>query len=151
WLVRNQTYEPMTRGGAKDAWPMWAGDGRTLFFMSDRSGAQNIWSAPAAAPGGATKAITTFSDGRGLWPSGKLDGRTIAFERNFAIWTVDTASGQAREVPIALRGAPAAAAVEHRTFTDQIRELAMSPDGKKIAFVVHGEIFSASARDGGDA
>src|SRR5262249_15276993 len=42
-------------------------------------------------------------------------------------------------------------AVEHRTFSDQIQELALSPDGKKVAFTVHGEIFSASARDGGDA
>ena len=52
---------------------------------------------------------------------------------------------------IALRGAPAAAAVEHRTFTDQIQELALSPDGKKVAFTVRGEIFAASAKDGGDA
>jgi Tol biopolymer transport system component len=50
-----------------------------------------------------------------------------------------------------LRGAPAATAVEHRAFTDQIRDLALAPDGRKIAFVVHGEIFSASAEDGGDA
>jgi Tol biopolymer transport system component len=122
---------------------MWDGDGKTLYFMSDRSGAQNIWST--------TKQITNFKDGRVLWPSISKDGKTIAFERDFGIWTVDTAGGQPREVAIALRGAPAATAVEHRTFSDQIQELALSPDGKKIAFTVHGEIFSASAKDGGDA
>jgi Tol biopolymer transport system component len=143
WIVRDQKYEPLTKGGAKDAWPMWGGDGKTLYFMSDRSGAQNIWTT--------SKPITSFRDGRVLWPSITTDGKTIAFERNFGIWTVDTATSQAREVPITLRGAPASAAVEHRTFTDQIRELALSPDGKKIAFAVHGEIFSASAKDGGDA
>ena len=45
WLVRTGTsgpsYEPVTKGGAKDAWPMWSADGKTLYFMSDRSGAQN--------------------------------------------------------------------------------------------------------------
>jgi tricorn protease len=151
WLVTNQRYEPVTKGGAKDAWPMWDPSAKTLYFMSDRSGAQNIWSTPAAAGSGVAKAITTFTDGHVLWPSITADGRTVAFEREFAIWTVDTASGQAHEVPIALRGAPASAAIDHRTFTDQIRELALSPDGKKIAFIVHGEIFSASAKDGGDA
>ena len=95
--------------------------------------------------------MTTFRDGRVLWPSITKDGKTIAFERDFGIWTVDTASSQAREVPITLRGAPAAAGVEHRTFSDQLQELALSPDGKKVAFTVHGEIFSASAKDGGDA
>src|SRR5262249_43309268 len=117
---------------------------------SDRSGAQNIWSV-GTDRGAAAKAVTSFKDGRVLWPTISRDGRTIAFERDFGIWTVDTASGQAREVPIVLRGAPAAAAVEHRTFSDQIQEMALSPDGKKLAFSVHGEIFSASARDGGDA
>lgn len=157
WLVRTGTsgpsYEPVTKGGAKDAWPMWSADGKTLYFMSDRSGAQNIWSATAAANAGgpAAKALTNFKDGRVLWPTISKDGKTIAFERNFGVWTVDTTSGQAREVSIALRGAPAAAAVEHRTFSDQIRELALSPDGKKVAFAIHGEIFSASAKDGGAA
>jgi Tol biopolymer transport system component/C-terminal processing protease CtpA/Prc len=152
WIVRNTAYQAVTNGGAKDAWPMWDGDGKALYFMSDRSGAQNIWAVPAAAQGfGAARAITNFKDGRVLWPTISKDGKTIAFERDFGIWTVDTAGGQPREVAITLRGAPAAAAVEHRTFSDQIQELALSPDGKKIAFTVHGEVFSASAKDGGDA
>ncbi len=163
WVVKNPAepggsprYTPLTTGGAKDAWPMWAAGGKGLYFMSDRSGAQNIWSMSSLAVQGAgmpdaPKAVTAFKDGRVLWPSISKDGRTIAFERNFGIWTVDTASGQAREVPIALRGAPASTAIEHRSFSDQLQELALSPDGKKAAFVVHGEVFSASAKDGGDA
>src|SRR5712691_1433737 len=153
-------YVQLTRGDAKDAWPMWAAGGKGLYFTSDRSGAQNIWSLSSTALQGAgaqgaevqaPKALTTFRDGRVLWPSISKDGKTIAFERDFGIWTVDTSTGQSREVPITLRGAAAAAAVEHRTFTDQIQELALSPDGRKVAFTVHGEIFSASAKDGGDA
>jgi len=105
WLVANQRYEPVTKGGAKDAWPMWDATAKMLYFMSDRSGAQNIWSVPATAGSGVAKAITTFKDGHVLWPSITTDGKTVAFEREFAIWTVDTASGQAHEVPIALRGA----------------------------------------------
>jgi len=152
WVVRNSRYEQVTKGGAKDAWPLWSQDAKTLFFMSDRSGAQNIWAAPARPDeGAAPRAVTTFKDGRVLWPTITRDGKTIAFERNFGVWTVDTATNQAHEVPIALRGAPAGAAVDHRTFTDQIQELALSPDGRKVAFTVHGEVFSASAKDGGDA
>ncbi|MGH9142251.1 MAG: S41 family peptidase, partial [Vicinamibacterales bacterium] len=149
------TYEPITRGGAKDAWPMWAAGGKGLYFMSDRSGAQNIWTISSLGVQGdmqaGAKAVTTFKDGRVLWPSISRDGRTIAFERDFGIWTVDTATGQSHEVAITLRGAPAATGIEHRTFTDQLQELAVSPDGKKAAFAVHGEVFSISARDGGDA
>ena len=42
-------------------------------------------------------------------------------------------------------------AVEHLRLTDQISELALAPDGKKVAFIVRGEIFAASSTDGGDA
>jgi Tol biopolymer transport system component len=99
----------------------------------------------------AARPVTAFKDGRVLWPSITRDGRTVAFERDFGIWTVDTAGGQPHAVPITLRGAPAATGIEHRIFSDQLQELALSPDGRKAAFTVHGEVFSVSAKDGGDA
>jgi tricorn protease len=75
----------------------------------------------------------------------------IVFERDFRIWKLDTANERASEVQIARRGAPAAPATDHLRLTDQIQDFALSPDGKKVAFVVHGEVFAASAADGGDA
>jgi Tol biopolymer transport system component len=151
WLMREgsvPTYEPLTDGGAKEMWPMWSGEGKSIFYVSDRSGAQNIWSRALKGP---ARQITRFQDGRVLWPTISYDGRLMVFERNFAIWKLDTATGQASEVSITRRGTPAAPGVEHLRLTDQIQELALSPDGKKVAFVVRGEVFAASAKDGGDA
>ncbi len=54
-------------------------------------------------------------------------------------------------VAIRLRGAAAGAAVDHQKLTSQFRDLAVSPDGKKVAFTAHGEVFAASAKEGGDA
>jgi Tol biopolymer transport system component len=76
---------------------------------------------------------------------------TIVFERNFRIWKLDVASGNAAEVTITRVGAPAGPAVDHVRATSQFSHLALSPDGKKIAFAARGEIFAASAKDGGDA
>ena len=56
-----------------------------------------------------------------------------------------------RRSRIKLAGVAAAPGVEHRRLTDRFTELALSPDGKKIAFVVRGEIFAASAKEAGDA
>ncbi|MFI5233662.1 MAG: S41 family peptidase, partial [Gemmatimonadales bacterium] len=136
-------------GGGKDLWAMWSADGQTVYFMSDRSGAENIWK--RAAAGGAAAQVTHFKDGRLLWPQISLDGKAITFERNFGVWTLDVASGEAKEVPIALRGVAAGPETEHLTLTTGAGELALSPDGKKIAFVMHGEIFAASSKDGGEA
>lgn len=151
WLVRDGAppkYEAVTDGSAKDLWPMWNADGRELYYVSDRSGAQNIW---AQAPGGKAREVTQFKTGRVLWPSISVDGRTIVFERHFGIWKLDTTSGRVNEVVITRRGIPAGPAVEHLRLTDHIRDLALSPDGEKVAFVAHGEVFAASAKDGGDA
>lgn len=153
WLVRDgetPRYEAVTGGGAKEMWPLWAADGQSLFFVSDRSGAQNIWRKPVGA-GAAARPVTTFKSGRVLWPSISPDGRLIAFEHDFEIWTLDTSTDRASKLAVSRRGAPAATGVEHLSLTEGFTELDLSPDGKKVALVVRGEVFAASARDGGDA
>ncbi|MCI0366445.1 MAG: hypothetical protein L0219_21490, partial [Phycisphaerales bacterium] len=75
----------------------------------------------------------------------------MVFEHDFEIWKLDTASNQAAALSITRWGAPAGTVVEHRSITENFQELVLSPDGKKIAFIARGEVFAASARDGGDA
>lgn len=160
WLLRSfeggtGVYERVTARGAKELWPMWSADGRSLFFVSDRAdagnqnGAQNIW---IITPGKAgARRVSSFTDGRVLWPSISYDGREVVFEHNFAIWKLDTESGKATEVAITRRGASAGPGIERVRLTDRIAEMQLSPDGKKVAFVVRGEVFAVSATDGGDA
>jgi Tol biopolymer transport system component len=153
WLVHDAVpprYERLSEpGGAKEAWPMWSPNGRSLYYVSDRSGAQNIWTRALAS--GRPRQMTKFIDGRVLWPAISNDGRIITFERDFGIWKLDTESGQAVPVAIDRRGAPAGTSVEHLALTDRFPASALSPDGKKVAFIAHGEIFATSAKDGGDA
>jgi len=153
WLVRGDgtaapRYEQVTQRDAKQQWPMWGSDGTSLYFVSDRSGAQNLWMKPAK---GDAQALTSFRNGRVMWPTMSANGNTIAFERDFAVWTYDVASRSAKEVPITVRGAAIGGGTEHLTLTQGFGDLAVSPDGKKLAFTAHGEIFAASAADGGDA
>jgi tricorn protease len=153
WIARDgatPSYQPVTTGGAKEMWPMWAADGNAVYYVSDRSGVQNIWSRPVSGTAPA-KQLTNFSRGRVLWPAISFDGRLIAFEHDFEIWTLDPVTNASGRVAITRRGAPAAAGVEHMTLTDGFTDLALSPDGKKVAVIVRGEVFAASAKDGGDA
>jgi tricorn protease len=142
-------YTSLTSGGSKALWPMWGPGGQKLFYTSDQGGPENIWTTGLTK--GTPQQVTNFKDGRVLWPSASYDGKLIVFERDFSIWTLDTQSGQAKQVAIRRRGAPASPTVERQRFTDRLQEMALSPDGKKVAFIVHGEVFAASAADGGDA
>jgi Tol biopolymer transport system component len=145
-----EAYTQVSGRDGKQLWPMWSQDGRTLYYVSDESGAENLWSRPAST-GGRGQRLTDFRAGRVLWPSITLDGRTVAFERDFGIWTLDTSTGEARPVAITRRGAPTMPAPERVRLTSQFSDLALSPDGRKVAFVARGEIFAAGAREGGDA
>jgi tricorn protease len=164
WLLRGVdagagTYERVTvAGGAKEMWPMWGADGRKLFYVSDRNDgklmttagyAQNIWSVTVGRED--YTRVSNFHEGRVLWPNISYDGREIVFEHDFRIWKLDTANGKTTEVSITRRGAPAGPSVDHVRMSDQLAEMQLSPDGKKVAFVVRGEVFAASAADGGDA
>jgi tricorn protease len=154
WVLRDvnsaaapASYEQLTRRGARELWPMWGADSRTLFYVSDRNGAQNIW---RRGPDGAARAVTNFTAGRVLWPTISYDGKTIVFERDFRVWRLDTSTSRAAEVRITRRGSPAGPGVEHLRQQDQIQDFALSPDGKKVAYVMRGEVFAASSADGGD-
>lgn len=148
WTWSDGNYQRITDDGAREVWAMWSGDGQTLYYVSDKSGAQNIWSKKL---NGAAQPVTNFKDGRVLWASISTDGKQIVFEKDFRIWKLDTDSKKANEVSITLRGTPTTQMTEHLRISDQIQEMELSPDGKKVAFIVRGEIFAASATDGGDA
>jgi tricorn protease len=155
WVVRADgsnapRYEQIAQRGAKQQWPMWGSgaNATSLYFVSDRSGAQNLWMKPAQ---GMAQPLTTFRDGRVMWPTIASNGNTIAFERDFGIWTYDVASRSAREVPITVKGVAIGGGAEHLVLTTGFSDLAVSPDGKKLAFAARGEIFAAPTADGGDA
>ncbi len=152
-IAGNGGYRKLLAGDAKHAWPMWSDGGKRLLFMCDKSpdgspGHENLWEADTAT--GNAKQLTHFSGGRLLWPTISYDGKTVVFERGFSIWRADTRTGKAEEVPITLRGVPSGPGVVHESVTAW-NNLALSPDGRKLAVAGHGEIFAAGAKEGGEA
>lgn len=150
WLVRSPNhsprYERISGGDAKEAWPMWSPDGKRVYFVSTRSGSENLWMKEGNAK---PRQVTTFKEGRVLWPNIGYDGKAIVFERDFGIYKFDTGTGKCAPVEIVLRGSPAGPDATRLTATGQFRDLTLSPDGKKVAFVSHGEIFASSSKEGG--
>ncbi len=135
-------------GKGRDVWPMWARDGATIYFVSDRTGTENLFAQPAA--GGEARALSAFTDGRVLWPQLSADGATIVFERDFQIWSLNVVDRSAAPIPITLRGAVASVVPERLALTT-VQAFALSPDAKKLALLARGEIFAADAKEGGDA
>ncbi|MGH8280044.1 MAG: S41 family peptidase [Gammaproteobacteria bacterium] len=151
WLLANNgshDYRRLTPDDARALWPMWAAGGQSLYYMSDSSGADNLWQVNLS---GNEHALTHFTDGRALWPTISANGKLIAFQRGWNIWTLDPARGNAQEIPITLGGAIAGPGIEHQTFSKDFTDLVLSPDGKKLAFIAHGEVFATASDSPGPA
>lgn len=150
WLMdqASKKYSMLAQKGARQLWPMWTPDAKTILYVSDRDGVQNIWSHPV---NGVAKQLTNFKKGRVLFPSISKDGKTIVFEKDFAIWKMDLNTNETKPINITLKGATASATAELLRLTSGFSDLAVSPDGKKAAFIAQGELFVAGTKDGGDA
>jgi Tol biopolymer transport system component/C-terminal processing protease CtpA/Prc len=122
-------------------WPLWDPDGAGLYFVSDRAdGIENLWYMELAS--GATRQVTHFREGRVLWPAIARNAGLIVFERDAQLWRLDPREGEAAPLSIQARtdSRYAPSFVEQRT--RGFSELALAPDGKKLVFVAHGEIFA---------
>src|SRR6185437_3478553 len=97
--------------------PVFAPDGRTIAFLWERAGVQEVWTVPAA--GGAPVQLTHDSDGLLGDLFWSHDGRTVYFARDGALWKV-----------------PAQGGVAARMWADDDEGggFALSPDGRTVAF-----------------
>lgn len=153
WLVTGAddtpTYRRLSDPGSKSVQPMWTSDGGEVVYVSDRSGTENLWSRPAG--GGAARQLTDFDDGRLLFPRMSAASDLVVFERDFRIWSMQLPSGSPSPVAITLLGATQEPIPSETNVTSGFSDLALSPDGEKVAFVARGDVFAASAEDGGIA
>lgn len=151
WIVTPgdpPTYQRLTEPGAKAVKPMWTRDGSDVVYVSDRSGTENLWRQSVA--GGAPRVVTSFDDGRVLFPRSAASADLVVFERDFGIWAMQL-DGAPSPISITLRGAPQASATEHLSLSNGFGDLALSPDGEKVAFIARGEVFAAGVEEGGQA
>lgn len=132
----------IVRGTDNARWAQYSPDGKTLYFVSDRDGAANLWKRQASNIAGAASEITHFTTGNLFYPSISRDGSRIVFMHDFALWATAT-SGRAKpkELVITAPSDDRTNPVKSQTFTSGVKEATISRDGKLLAFIVHGDIF----------
>jgi tricorn protease len=144
WVVEAALGEREFRLGVdarcRNLWPMWEPDGGAVLFVSDRDGTENLWRQPL--DGGEATRITRFSDGRMLRPHLSPDGATVVFEREFGLWRADVRSGECAPLEVRVHPDTSPTPLTHYRQGDRLSELALSPDGQKVVFGVHGKLFA---------
>lgn len=120
---------PIEKGGvrnltkssdANDRFPAWSPDGKTIAYISDKSGEEEIWTVPqdgSAAP----QQLTTGGTAQRYGTSWSPDGKKIAFsDKDGKVYVVTVASKQLQMIADARNG--------------QIRDYDWSPKGNFLAY-----------------
>jgi len=145
--IAAKKFTDLTNFDGMDSWPMWSRDGR-IYFVSDRDGGglANIWRVPET--GGNAERVTTFKSGEVRWPAISADGKVIVFEHDFGIWKLDVASGKTAPIKLDIAAETQENVAEVREFNSQVDDYDLAPSGRRIAFSIHGEIFTAPIEEG---
>ncbi|MBI2806372.1 MAG: PD40 domain-containing protein [Planctomycetes bacterium] len=148
WLSKSDgtNNRRITTHNGQDDYPMWAADGKTLYYVSDvATGLANL---VKQSIGGKPVAITHHKDEFVRRARISANGEFIAYECGFDLWIHSIKDGKSRKLAIEVHADYQVNPETIQTFTTGATEFAWSPDEKHVAFVVHGEIF-LTTRAGG--
>lgn len=136
WLyfIEEDRYERITDSRANECYPMWLDDS-TLCYVSDDGGTPNLWKISRDGK----ERLTSF-EGDGVRFPYLSEGR-IAYENGKDIRILDLKSGEDRAVKIYATTDVKSNRSGKVTFNGGVSELALSPNGRELAFVVLGEVF----------
>jgi tricorn protease len=145
----SKTFKDLTDFDGMDSWPMWATDGR-IYFVSDRdpNAQANIWYVPES--GGDAVKVTDFKEGDVRFPSISADGKTVVFERDFGICKLDLASKTVTPLHFDIAAETQESLTEFRDFNSTVDDYDVAPNGRRVAFAVHGRIFTAPTDENGE-
>ena len=133
------------RGEDRDA--TWAPDGRSYYYLSERSGSFNVWQANVEGDA-QEKQITSHGIHPVRFLSIAKDG-TMVYGYDGEIWRRAPGNGaQSQRVPIRISQTSLVQGSFSASANAYASELAVSPDGAQLAIVARGEVFVMSAVTG---
>ena len=144
----------LTDSDRNDMWPVWSADSQTLYYSSERTGTATVWR--QSREGGAPSQVVDTPPDAIRYLSAARTGKTLAFECDGGICTTEltasTSPGAMKPVKILCRTDERGAKTAYTTFNGtNVSEFAISPDGKRVAAVVRGDLFAVSLEKGGEA
>jgi tricorn protease len=150
WLYdsKAQTYAKLTslKGESRD--PIWAPDEGSIYYLGEQSGSFNVWKMPLeGSHGGSPEQLTLFEKSPVRFLTSSNAG-ALCFGFDGEIYILAPKSREPEKVHIQVALTDSQPASRIKLFSDHATEMALSPNGKEIAFVVRGDIYVTSVEYG---
>ena len=141
--VASRTAKNITADPHTDRDPMWIG--ADIYFLSDRGEHLNLYRYDTG--NGTTNQLTDYKGMDARWASGDGKGQ-IVFEVDGALHLYDTAANSDTALDINVPSDLVPTRASTRSVRDFIEDFALSPNGKRAAFVARGEVFNVPMEHG---
>ena len=133
----------VTNNPFADRDPMWIGD--RIYFASDRTGTNNLYS--ARPDGGDLRQLTQSTIWDVRWPSADAAGR-IVYEQDGELHVFDTRAAADRKLDILVPDDGLAARPHHQSVARYVEDFSLSPNGVRALFTARGDVFTVPAEHG---
>ena len=142
--IQSEKYKQLTTFEGEDRNPVYTADQKSIYYLSEEKGSFNIFKMDLSYPGTSTQ-LTTL-DKHPIRYLSVSDDDLLCFHYNGEIYTMKE-GGSPQKVAIEI-------VADSRYNDEQIvgvknaQELALSPNGKEVAFTHRGEVFVCSIKGG---
>lgn len=146
WLYdsKKKTHRKLTQFKGEDRNGVWSSDGRNFYFLSEQDGSFNVYQSDL--DGGSPVRLTNFKDHPVRFLSVDKDDN-LCFSFDGELYHMKK-GGKPRKIDIKIVSDDFEREVLPQTLTSGARSIAVSPNGKEIAFVVRGDVFVTSIEFG---
>ena len=141
--MKNGTHKKLIDREGEDTDPVYSPDGKALYFLSERSGTFNVYTAPLDNSSDA-KQLTNFKFHPVRFLSVANNG-ILCFGYDGEIYTLRQGSTHPQKLNIFISTDVEDEQIKKMSFTSGATSASNSPDGKQIAFTVRGDVFVTSA------
>lgn len=148
WLYDATTgrHRQLTGFGGEDRNPVWSPDEQAVYYLSEKSGSFNVWKMPLSDPQAATQ-VTRFTTNPVRFLSISKAG-VLSFAYDGELYTLAPGAAEPVKVAVQIAADTRADRTENLKLTEGATEIAVSPNGEEVAFVIRGEVFVASTEFG---
>ena len=136
WLLSKGQYTKLTSFRGEDRNPVWAPDGRSFYYLSEKDGTFNVWKRNTDGSGEQQLTHHTKNPVRFLTADKK---GTLCYAYDGEIYVMQ--NGQERKVNINITTDNNDRSVVRRILHSGATEICLSPNNKEIAFILHGDVY----------